>query len=119
MFATDDWLIARTRVHRSTIARWRAARRFPPALERLVELELAGRLELIHAAWTGFAIDARTGELVMPGGERYRAGELLALPIRAQLIHELQRQLRRGPLRTAMDRFWGMLRSRPRRDRGA
>lgn len=119
MFATDDWLIERAGVHRSTVARWRISRRFPRALQRLAELELEGRLELIHAAWSGFSIDARTGELVTPGGERYRAGELLALPIRAQLLHELERRLRRGPLRSAIERFWGMVRSRPRRDLGA
>jgi transcriptional regulator with XRE-family HTH domain len=119
MHVTDDWIKERAGVHRSTIARWRNARRFPPALARLAELELAGRVELIHEAWTGFAIDPRSGELVMPGGERYRVGELLALPIRAQLLHELERRLRRGGLRNAIARFWGMLRARPTRDRGA
>lgn len=98
MFVTDDWLIERAGVHRSTVARWRARRAYPPAIERLAELEVHGRLELIHDAWAGFTIDRRTGELVTPGGERYRAGELLALPIRAQLLHELERQVRRGPL---------------------
>lgn len=107
MFATDDWLIERARVHRSTVARWRARRVFPAALQRLVELELEGRLELIHDAWTGFKIDARTGELVTPGGLRYRAGEILALPIRAQLLHELERRVRVGPLRAALQRLFG------------
>lgn len=119
MFATDDWLIERARVHRSTVARWRARRAYPPALERLAELELYGRLELIHDAWTGFRIDARNGDLIMPGGERYRAGELLALPLRAQHVAELERQLRRRPLRAALARFWGMVRPRVRRDLGA
>lgn len=102
MFATDDWLIERARVHRSTVARWRSTRRFPPALQRLAELELEGRLELIHDAWAGFMIDARTGELILPGGLRYRAGELLALPIRAQYLHELERRVRRAPLWRAL-----------------
>jgi hypothetical protein len=93
MHVTDDWLRERAAVHRSTVARWRAQRQFPPALVRLAALELEGRLELIHAAWAGFSIDARSGELVMPGGERYRAGEILALPIRAQQLRELERRL--------------------------
>ena len=95
MFATDTWIIERSGVHRATVARWRARRAFPAALVRLAEIELEGRLELIHEAWAGFAIDPRTGELVMPGGERYRAGELLALPIRAQHLAELQRVIER------------------------
>jgi hypothetical protein len=100
MFATDDWLKDRAGVHRSTVARWRASRNFPPALVRLAQLELDGRLGLIHSAWEGFTLDARTGELVVPGGERYRAGELVALPIRAQHVRELERQLeRRRPWR--------------------
>lgn len=123
MFATDAWIIERARVHRSTVSRWRARRAFPPALERLAELELEGRLELIHEAWNGWRIDARSGELVAPGGERYRAAELAALPIRAQLLHELERRVRRDPLRVALEhvleRFRGMLRSRPPRDRDA
>lgn len=94
MFATDTWIIERAGVHRSTVSRWRSRREYPPALMRLAELELHGRLELIHPAWAGFVLDARTGELVTPGGERYRAGELLALPIRAQLQRELEKQLR-------------------------
>jgi hypothetical protein len=100
-------------------ARWRASRRFPPALERLAELELEGRLELIHTAWSGFSIDARTGELVMPGGQRYRVGELLALPIRAQLLRELERRVRSGALERLIVWFRGMVRSRPHRDLGS
>jgi hypothetical protein len=92
VFATDTWIIERARVHRSTVSRWRARREFPPALQRLAELELNGRIELIHDAWTGWRIDARTGELVTPGGERYSAGEIWALPIRAQMLHELERR---------------------------
>lgn len=111
MFATDAWLIERSGVHRATVARWRARREFPPALVRLAELELEGQLALIHPAWAGFAIDPRTGELVMPGGERYRAGELLAIPLRTQHLQELQRVLeRRRP-----GRWWRELARRWRR----
>lgn len=106
MFATDDWLSDRAGVHRSTIARWRARRAFPRALVRLAALELEGRLELIHSAWTGFVLDVRTGELVMPGGERYRAGELMALPIRAQHLRELERALARRSLLTRLRDWW-------------
>lgn len=113
MFATDDWLIDRARVHRSTVSRWRARRAFPPAIERLAELELHGRLELIHSAWSGFSIDARTGELIMPGGERYRAGELLAMPIRAQQVRELERALARRPTGW-WSALWSLIKKRAR-----
>jgi hypothetical protein len=108
MFVTDAWIIERAGVHRSTVARWRAARSFPPALKRLAELEIEGRLELIHEAWEGFTLDARTGELVSPGGERYRAGEILAIPIRHQLVRELAK-------RPAREGFWRAIVARIRR----
>lgn len=102
MFATDAWIQERAGVHRSTVARWRAARRFPASIERLAALELEGRIEFIHGAWSGWKIDAQSGELVAPGGERYRAAELLALPLRFQLLRELQKPRPKAwPLRVA------------------
>lgn len=97
MHVTDEWLRERAGVHRSTVARWRLSKRFPPAIARLAELELNGRLELIHDHWQGWRIDPRSGELIAPGGFTYKPGELLALPIRYQLQHELERELRYRP----------------------
>lgn len=104
MFASDEWIKERAGVHRATVARWRRAQRFPPALTRLAALELEGELGLIHDAWRGWRI-ARDGTLSTPGGLTYTAAELLALPVRFQLMHELARQRRRSPL----TRLWAWL----------
>ncbi len=93
MFVTDEWLRDRAGVHRSTVARWRAAGRFPAPIERLAQIELEGRLELVHGAWDGWKLNARTGELVAPGGMTYTPAELLAVPIRFQLMRELERRV--------------------------
>ncbi len=93
MFVTDEWLKERANVHRSTVARWRAQGRFPAPIERLAQIELEGRLELVHAHWDGWKINARTGELVAPGGMTYTPAELLAVPIRFQLMRELERRV--------------------------
>jgi hypothetical protein len=119
MFATDEWLMQRAGVHRSTVARWRRSRRFPRALERLAALELEGELAHIHAAWQGWRIDRR-GTLIAPGGMTYSPGELLALPVRFQLLHELERRLKpRSRLTVFIRLVWGMLGPGSVRDRSA
>lgn len=89
---TDTWAIERTGAHPSTVRRWRRERRLPPALVRLAELEIDGRIEHIHGRWSGWIIDTRSGELVSPGGDRFTAGEIQALPITLQLLSELKRR---------------------------
>lgn len=108
MHVTDDWLQSRAGVHRSTVARWRATRRYPPAVARLAEIEAHGRLELIHAHWDGWRIDSHRGELVSPQGARYTPGAIMALGLRSQQVVALQQALNaRGILR----RLWNYLRS--------
>jgi transcriptional regulator with XRE-family HTH domain len=120
MHATDAWIMERAGVHRSTVARWRRSQQFPPALERLAALELEGDLALIHSAWHGWRIDRAAGALIAPGGMHLTPGELLALPVRYQLLRELERRLRpRSWARLALRRFWGMLRPGPQLDRSA
>lgn len=80
--------------HRTTVARWYQRRRLPAAVRCLVELAFGGRLERIHAAWAGWILDPKTGELETPGGQRFTVGELLAVPYRYQELSELRAQLR-------------------------
>lgn len=93
MFATDEWIAARTGAHRTTIARWRATRSFPAALVQLAELELHGRVELVHAAWTGFRLDSRDGTLWTPGNWPCRPGDILAIQYRQAQVRALEREL--------------------------
>ena len=96
MFATDEWIAARTGAHRTTIARWRESRAFPSALVQLAELELYGRVELIHAAWAGFRLDARDGTLWTPENWPCRPGDVLAIKYRLAHVQELERRLARS-----------------------
>ncbi len=93
MFATDDWIHARTGAHRTTIARWRASRQYPPALTRLAELELEGYLERIHAAWTGFRLDRRDGTLWTPENWPCRPGDILSIKYRLAHVRALEHEL--------------------------
>lgn len=120
MFVTDEWIIERAGVHRTTVTRWRAARKFPPMLQRLAELELGGELGLIDPRWMGWRVAG--GELVAPNGDHFAPGIILALALRLQQLGELERLSRaprRGPVAVAFDRFRGMLGLRPERDRVA
>ncbi|HUQ52353.1 MAG TPA: DUF3653 domain-containing protein, partial [Gammaproteobacteria bacterium] len=99
MFVTDEWIVARACVHPATVRRWRARGEFPPALQRLAELEHYGELGHIDERWREWRIVA--GELVAPNGERYTPGVILALALRLQQLNELERLARaprRGPL---------------------
>lgn len=94
MFVTDEWAIERTGKHRTTVLRWRLAGTWPPELQRLARLELDGELGLIHPAWEGWKLDARTAELCAPLSRlSFAPGQLLAIPLREQLVHALERDL--------------------------
>lgn len=95
LYASDAWLMSRAGVHRTTVMRWRTGQTtIPPVVRRLVELELHGRLELIHGDWAGFVL-GRDGKLYTPSratgpgrghGARinhsYTPGELQSIPWR-------------------------------------
>lgn len=97
MHVTDDWLLERTGVHRSTVARWRATGKYPAAVRRLAALE-RGELELLCFHWAGWRLDVREGVLVSPEGERYTPGVIRALALRSQQVGALQRQLETKPV---------------------
>jgi hypothetical protein len=94
MFVTDEWAAERTGKHRTTILRWRLSGSWPPELVRLARLELDGELGLIHPDWDGWKLDVRTGELCAPLSRlSFPPGRLLAIPLREQHVHALQRQV--------------------------
>lgn len=111
MYATDEWIAERAGVHRATVRRWRASRKFPLALERLAAIELEGELGMIHKGWHGWRLTA-AGQLVSPDGEHYTPGVILALALRIQQSHErerIARAPRRGPLAAGFSKIRGML----------
>lgn len=112
MFAPDAWIIARTGRHRTTIARWRRTRRFPPELEALAALELGGELGIISAAWQGWTLDRRTSELCAPGRWlSFSVGELLAAPLRDQERRALASELARIRRRRSWRGLWQAIRA--------
>lgn len=105
MHVTDDWLLERTGVHRSTVARWRSSGKYPPAVRRLAAIEHHGELELVCCHWQGWRLDAREGVLVSPEGERYTPGVIRALALRSQQLRALQTT----PTPTRLERVWKLV----------
>ena len=83
-----------TGVHRTTVQRWLTKRKLPRPIYLLLDLMLNGSIVRIHSAWSGFTIDANTGDLVTPLGWPIRPGEILALQLRYQQIAALQCEVR-------------------------
>lgn len=104
--------------HRTTARRWYERRRLPAAVYRLLEIAWHGRIERIHAAWSGWNINPRTGELVTPDGWTLTAGELAAVPLRYQELAALRAQLLEHPL-VARQRFFNPRNIGPLRAPGA
>lgn len=64
-----DQICALTKLHRRTVERWIEHGRIPETAYRLLDILQNGRIEQIHADWTGWTIDAGHGHLVTPVGE--------------------------------------------------
>lgn len=104
------WAAARFARHPCTISRWRA-RGFPPAVPALAALELEGELGRIHAAWHGWRLDPKTGELRAPGNAYViTVGQVAAVPIYREQIAALEYARRRRPLARRILRAIGTLR---------
>lgn len=94
-----DWishqaLEALTGAHRTTVARWKRQARaghLPAWLALLVNTVHRGRLDDVNAAWRGWMINRRDGELVTPEGVCVTQGQIRALP----QLYELRRALER------------------------
>lgn len=65
-FFSDEWVQACTKRHRTTIARWRSKRSWPPEILRLARLEIDGELGLIDPRWAGWRLCSKRGELFPP-----------------------------------------------------
>ena len=104
MLLRDVWLTrpmvgqicALTKLHRRTVERWLECGRIPETAYRLLDILQNGRIEQIHADWTGWTIDARHGHLVTPVGECIRPGQILAVPYRYHELATVRRKLRRA-----------------------
>lgn len=77
-----------------TARRWKRRGRCPQGMQRLLELTLEGELGAVAAAFAGWRLDARHGELVSPEGWCFTPGEIRAIPFRYGQIRGLERQVR-------------------------
>lgn len=86
---TADQLSRECRVSERTARRW-ISTGYMPAHQRLaVDLKVSGELGHIHPRWTGWII--HNGTLYAPGGAAFTPGEILAIPLRRQREHALER----------------------------
>lgn len=86
-------LAALAEVSPRTARRWRARGAMPAATAKAVALQRDGLLDPFRPRWSGWRLldDA----LVSPEGWHISVGELRALPLKLQLLDELQRERRR------------------------
>jgi len=94
-FFTDEWVQQCTGRHRTTIARWRRHRNWPPEILRLARLEIEGELGLIDPRWRGWRLCSRRGQLFPPDAYAtpatgFTPGELLALPWKLGRLQALE-----------------------------
>ncbi len=89
----DDWLRDVAGVHRTTVARWRAAQRLPLAVSLLVRVMHHGELELVHDAWRGYRLDRRDGTLWTPANWPCRPADVAAIPYRLAHVRALELEL--------------------------
>lgn len=80
-------------VHRTTIQRWQRSEVKIPGHQHQVIKMLLGDLPGTCGQWTGWRF--RDGKLVSPEGTEFSQGEVRAIPLRLQLINQLDRELTR------------------------
>ena len=80
-------------VHRTTVQRWqRGLIRIPGAKHQAIKM-LLGDLPGTAGAWFGWRF--WRGELWSPGGDRFSAGDVLAIGLQRQQIAALQEELKK------------------------
>lgn len=79
-------------MHRTTIARWLDGRVSIPGAQHLAVRGLLGDLPGTAGKWTGWRF--HDGELLAPGGDRFKPGEVLSLRLQMQRASELDREVR-------------------------
>jgi hypothetical protein len=87
-------------VHRATVRRWLKGEVRIPGHQHQVIRMLLGDLPGTCGKWTGWRF--HDGELVAPGGDRYRPGDVLSLIILRQQLTAQRRELDALKIRLAI-----------------
>ena len=78
-------------VHRTTVKRWLAGQVRIPGAQHLAIRHLLGDLPGTAGKWTGWHF--HDGELVAPGGDHYRPGDVLSLILLRQQLTAQRREI--------------------------
>lgn len=78
-------------VHRTTIRRWLAGQVQIPGRQHLAIKLLLGDLPGTAGKWTGWRF--HDGELIAPGGDHFRSGDVLSLIILRQQLTAQRREI--------------------------
>lgn len=87
-------------VHRTTVQRWLSGRVRLPGAQALAVRALLGDLPGTAGVWAGWRF--HDGELIAPGGDRYRPGDVLSLILLRQQLSAQQREIRDLKVRLAI-----------------
>jgi hypothetical protein len=87
-------------IHEKTLYRWKTGRVPIPGRQHLAIRLLLGDLPGTDGQWTGWGFVR--GELVSPGGDTYRAGDVLSLIILRQQLTAQRRELEALKIRLAI-----------------
>lgn len=87
-------------VHRTTVARWLAGRVKVPGHQHHVVRMLLGDLPGTAGKWSGWRF--HDGELLAPGGDRFRPGDVLSLILLRQQLSAQQREIGQLKVRLAI-----------------
>tara|TARA_R110000868_G_scaffold21489_2_gene88961 strand:+ start:532 stop:939 length:408 start_codon:yes stop_codon:yes gene_type:complete len=87
----ESRLLRELNIHRTTLRRWLNAEVTIPGRQHLAIKLLLGDLPGTEGRWTGWGFVQ--GELVSPGGDRYRPGDVLSLIILRQQLTAQRREV--------------------------
>lgn len=96
----ESRLLRELDIHRTTLRRWLKAEVKIPGHQHQVIRLLLGDLPGTDGQWTGWRFDR--GLLVSPGGDVYRAGDVLSLVILRQQLTAQRRELEALKIRLAI-----------------
>ena len=96
----ESRLLRELDIHRTTLRRWLKAEVKIPGHQHQVIRLLLGDLPGTDGQWTGWRFDR--GLLVSPGGDVYRAGDVLALVLLRQQLTAQRRELEALKIRLAI-----------------
>jgi hypothetical protein len=96
----ESRLLRELDIHRTTLRRWLKAEVKIPGHQHQVIRLLLGDLPGTDGQWTGWRFDR--GLLVSPGGDVYRAGDVLALVLLRQQLTAQRREVEALKIRLAI-----------------